>query len=66
MNRLEYTLNFSSSALESIHAAEATVRDADYAWETSLLTRNQILSQASLAALTQSQVPTGTVMQLLQ
>ncbi|MFA6108220.1 MAG: flagellin [Candidatus Latescibacterota bacterium] len=66
MNRLEYTLNFSSSALESIHAAEATVRDADYAWETSLLTRNQILSQASLAALTQSRVPTGTVMQLLQ
>jgi flagellin len=66
MNRLEYTVCFSSSALESIQAAEATVRDADYAWETSLLTRDQILSQASLAALTQSRLPTGTVMQLLQ
>lgn len=66
IKRLEYTLDFTANALESIGAAESTVRDADFAWETSHLARNQILTQSSLAALIRSQIPIAMVMKLLQ
>ena len=66
MNRLTYTLNFTSNSLEGIHASESTVRDADFAWEASKLARNEILTQASVAMVLQSSVPVNIVMGLLQ
>ncbi|MEW6749536.1 MAG: flagellin [Candidatus Latescibacterota bacterium] len=66
INRLEYTIDHAAGALEGLHASESTVRDTDYAWETSHLARNQIVAQASMAALIQSRVPVTTLMGLLQ
>lgn len=66
LNRLEYTINFTANSLERVNAAESTVRDADFAWESSHLTRNQIVSQASTAVMVQSRLPVEMIMGLLQ
>ena len=65
MNRLEYTLNFTEGAIEGVTASESTLRDADYAWESSALAKQQVLASLSQSAMTQSQVPVQTVMSLL-
>ena len=65
MNRLEYTLNFTESAIESVTASESTLRDADYALEATGLARTQILGQMSQMAMINSRVPVQTVMSLL-
>lgn len=66
MNRLEYTLNYTSGSIEGLHASESTVRDADFAWETSRLARNKVLEQASTSVMLQAQLPVQMVMGLLQ
>ena len=66
LNRLEYTINFTANSLERVNASESTVRDADFAWESSHLTRNQIVSQASTAVTIQSRLPVEMIMGLLQ
>ena len=66
MNRIEYALDFIGNAIENLQASEATIRDADYAWETSKLARNEILGQGSLAAMVKSRMPTELIMSLLQ
>ena len=66
MNRLRYTLEFTSNAIERINASESTVRDTDVAWETSYLARDQIASRLSTAVMLQSRLPIDTVMSLLQ
>lgn len=65
MNRLGYTLNFTERAIEGVTASESTLRDADYAMETSMLAKNQILAQMSQSAMVNSQAPVQTVMSLL-
>lgn len=65
MNRLEYTLNFTERAIESVTASEATLRDADYALEASGLAKNQILAQMSQTAMINSRLPVQTVMSLI-
>ncbi len=54
MNRLEHGIEFSENEIENMQASEATVRDADIAFESSRLARSQILSGTSQAMLTQS------------
>lgn len=65
MNRLEHTLSFTEGSIEGVRASEATIRDADYAWESSALARVQILQSLSQSAMVQSQVPVQTVMSLI-
>jgi flagellin len=65
MNRLEYTLNFTERAIEGVTNSQSTIRDADYALESSDLAKNQILAQMSQAAMINSQVPVQTVMTLI-
>ena len=65
LNRLQYTLEFTANSIESLRASESTIRDADYAWETSKLARNNILRQASMAAMVNSKVPLDITMSLL-
>lgn len=65
MNRLEYTLNFTERAIEGVTASESTLRDADYARETTALAKHQILAQMSQSAMVNSQAPVQTVMSLL-
>ena len=65
MNRLEFTLNFTERAIEGVTNAESTLRDADYALETSDLAKSQILAQMSQSAMVNSRVPVQTVMTLI-
>ena len=53
-NRLETTLDSLAVRSENLQASLSTIRDADIAKETSNLTKQQILQQASSAVLTQA------------
>ena len=66
LNRLQYTIDFTANSLERVNASESTVRDADFASESSHLARNQIISQASTAVMIQSRLPVEMIMGLLQ
>jgi flagellin len=65
MNRLEYTLDFTANAIEHVNASESTVRDADFAWESSHLARNEILRQTTASVFAKAQVSIDMVMGLL-
>jgi len=65
-NTLDTNANSLSVALENVTAAESKIRDADFASETSALTRAQILTQAGTAVLAQANSTPQTVLQLLQ
>ncbi len=65
MNRLTYTLESTANAIERINASESTVRDVDYAWETSQLARNEIVKQTSIATFVRTQMPVDMIMGLL-
>ena len=64
-NRLVHTINNLSISSENLQAAESQIRDADYSFEISRFTRNQILVQASTAILAQANLVPQTVLQLL-
>jgi flagellin len=65
-NRLESTIRNLDVASENLSASESRIRDADVALETVVLTRNQILLQAGVAALAQANSLPQTVLQLLR
>ena len=64
-NRLVRTISNLSIATENLQGAESAIRDADIAAEVALLTRNQILVQASTAAVAQANLIPQSVLQLL-
>jgi flagellin len=64
-NTLQTTLRSSQIALENLTAAESKIRDADFAEETSLLTRAQILQQAGTATLALANSSASSVLALL-
>jgi flagellin len=64
-NRLVRTISNLSIAVENLTAAESQIRDADIAEEVALLTRNQILVQASTAMVGQANLIPQSVLQLL-
>ncbi len=66
VNRLTHTLDFTTNSIERITASESTIRDVDYAWETSQLARNEIIRQASVATLAQAHIAANMAMGLLQ
>jgi flagellin len=53
-NRLASTINNLSVQSENLAAANSRIRDVDFAYETSLMTRNQFLQQASISLLGQA------------
>ena len=65
-NRLVRTITNLSITIENLQAAESAIRDADIAEEVALLTRNQILVQASTAMVGQANLIPQSVLQLLQ
>ena len=65
-NRLESTIRNLDVAAENLTSSESRIRDADVAAETVMMTRNQILLQAGVAALTQANQLPQTVLQLLR
>jgi flagellin len=65
-NRLEATIANLRTVAENLAASESRVRDADFASETALLTRNQILQQAGVAILAQANITPQAALTLLQ
>lgn len=65
MNRLEHTLSFTEGSIEGVAASESTIRDADLAWETTALAKNQVLQSLTQSAMVQSRVPVEIVMSLI-
>ena len=65
-NRLDYTVNNLSSVKVNMEASQSRIEDADFAVETSNLTKAQILSQAATAMLAQANASKQSVLSLLQ
>jgi flagellin len=65
-NRLESTIANTNSIIENASAARSRIRDADFAVETSNLTRAQILQQAGTSVLAQANSVPQNVLSLLQ
>ena len=64
-NRLDSALNNSQVYSEALSGAEASIRDTDFAEETSNLTKYQIMQQAGVAALAQAKNINQSVISLL-
>ena len=64
-NRLIRSIANLSITVENLVAAESQIRDADIAHEVAMLTRNQILVQASTAMVGQANLIPQSVLQLL-
>ena len=64
-NRLEYTLQNAAIYQENLTASESRIRDVDMAEEMVSLTKNQILSQAGTAMLSQANQAPQSVLKLL-
>ncbi|MEX0503729.1 flagellin [Alphaproteobacteria bacterium LSUCC0719] len=65
-NRLEYTINNLSSISNATSGARGRILDADFAKETSELTKHQILSQAATSMLAQANQSKQGILALLQ
>ncbi|HIA01591.1 MAG TPA: flagellin FliC, partial [Myxococcales bacterium] len=64
-NRLDSSIGTMTSYVESLSAASSQIMDADYAHETSEMTRLQVMQQAGVSALAQAKGMNSSVMQLL-
>ena len=64
-NRFQSTIRNLSNVNENLQAARSRVQDTDFAVETSNLTRNQIIQQASLSILAQANQSPQTALLLL-
>ncbi len=64
-NRLVRAIANISVSTENLQAAESSIRDADIAEEVALLTRNQILVQASTSMVGQANLVPQSVLQLM-
>ena len=64
-NRLIRSISNLSISVENLSAADSQIRDADIAEEVALLTRNQILVQASTAMVGQANLIPQSILQLL-
>jgi flagellin len=65
-NRLISTISNLQSTSENASAARSQIRDADFAAETAILSRNQIIQQAGIAILSQANSAPQNVLALLQ
>ena len=65
-NRLDHTVNNLSNVITNTSAAKGRIEDADFAVESTNLTRAQILAQASTSMLAQANQSKQTVLSLLQ
>ena len=64
-NRLESTINNLSTTSENLSASRSRILDADFAAETAQLSRNQIIQQAGVSILAQSNQSLSIALSLL-
>ena len=65
MNRMEQTLSGLRNYEENIRATESRIRDVDVAWETTMFSKYQILTQMGTAMLAQANALPGMVAMLV-
>ena len=65
-NRLDFALSNLTNTKVNMEASQSRIQDADFAVETSNLTKAQILSQAATAMLAQANASKQSVLSLLQ
>ncbi|TCK62466.1 flagellin [Seleniivibrio woodruffii] len=65
INRLDYTIAGLDTTRENLTASESRIRDLDMASEMSDFTKNQILSQAGVAMISQANAQSQLALQLL-
>jgi flagellin len=65
-SRLNYTLSSIDVASENLNAAQSRIRDVDYAWESSRLAKNKIMSAAGTSVLSQANQLPEHVLTLLR
>ncbi|HSG60656.1 MAG TPA: flagellin, partial [Pseudomonadales bacterium] len=65
-NRLDFTVSNLMNVAENTNTARSRIMDADFAAETSMLSRAQVLQQASQAMLAQANALPQQVLRLLQ
>ncbi|HHQ4644759.1 flagellin [Aeromonas veronii] len=66
INRLEHTVNNLSNMKENTDIAKGRIMDADFATESTNMTKNQMLMQAGMSVLGQANQMTGMVTGLLR
>ncbi|MFB2854464.1 lateral flagellin LafA [Aeromonas allosaccharophila] len=66
INRLEHTVNNLSNMKENTDMANGRIMDADFAQESTNMTKNQMLMQAGMSVLSNSNQMTGMVTSLLR
>jgi len=64
-NRLDSALSNMETYVENLESAESQIRDADFAYETAELAKNQILQQAGVSVLAQAKNMNEGVLNLL-
>ena len=64
-DRIDSAINNAMVFTEALSATESQIRDADFAYETSELTKQQIMQQAGVAALAQAKNMNQSVISLL-
>ncbi len=65
-NRFDHVIDNLTNVVANTEAAKSRVLDADYAVETTKLTRNQILQQAATAMVAQANAQKNSVLALIQ
>jgi len=65
VNRLESNVNNLMSGITNQQSAESAIRDADFAYETSQFTKNQILTESATSMLAQANNVSRTMLTLL-
>ena len=65
-NRLTHTIDNLTNIVTNTEASQSKIFDADYAKETTELTRTQIIQQAATAMLAQANQSAQTVLELLR
>jgi flagellin len=66
LNRLEYSTDNLSNAVQNTSASRSRIEDADYAKESTELARSQIIQQAAMAMLVQANQQPNQVLELLK
>ncbi len=65
-NKLQYAINLAQSQISNFSAAESQIRDTDVAAQAANLTKSQVLTQTSIAAMAQANSEPQSVLKLLQ
>lgn len=66
INRLEHSLTNQENQQTNMQAAESVIRDADFAYESTVYSKNQILTQSATSMLAQANMIPQNVLNLLK